>query len=381
MIKKLFSCLVFIPFLFPIIYKVKFSLRNLGSFNLLDLSLLLIILLGTFLIFKENLKLEFKKYFLENPFLKKIILFLFFVLLVSLLNFKNLTLRDLGILKSYFILPVLAGAILIFYLKKKWFKFQDFFYGYLLYTVFLSIIAIVFRFLNLTTFDDRVKLFFESPNQLAIALSLGIISTFVLETKNNKKNYLYLILLIPALLLTKSTGAFLAIFFVSIIFSTKKLFSLKKIFLKIILIFSCFFLLSFFLLPFIAKELHYNPYKNQNSFDSRMVIYSITSKIVSENFWTGIGPANFQKKYLSEQKNSPPYPQWAVPHSHNLFSQILLSFGFGGLFLFFFLLNKKPSFKSRVFYLFLFYFLIHGLADVSIWNNDQAFFFWFIMFF
>jgi len=380
MIKKIFSWLVFLPFLFPIIYKIKIPLKNLGNLNFLDLVLLLIVFLGLILIFQKNLTLDFKNYLSETKFFKKLVLFLAFILFVSFFNFKNLSLRDWGILKSYFILPILTSIIIFYFIKKGWFKIQVFFYCYLVYASFLAFLVIVWKFLNLTTFDNRVGLFFDSPNQLAISLSLAIISIFTLNFKKHKKIYLLLIVLIFALFLTKSSGALFGILSISLL---KNFFHFKENIFKGILVFSCFWLLCLFLINPSLKNLFYdyNPFENKNSFDSRVVISLVSTKIISENFWLGIGPANFQPTYLKKQVFFPPYPQWAVPHTHNLFSQIWISFGFWSLLLFLFLLNKKSHLKSDLYYLFLIYFLIHGLVDVPIWNNDQALFFWFIILF
>jgi O-antigen ligase len=140
------------------------------------------------------------------------------------------------------------------------------------------------------------------------------------------------------------------------------------------------------ILPLIVNTNFYQKaFENKNSFDSRKVIYLVGSRIVRDNFWQGIGPANFQKEYLSKQSNFPPYPQWAVPHSHNLFLQIWISFGFFGFVLWNLFIYKKIIFleksSKKMMAYFLIYFLIHGLVDVPIWNNDQALFFWFIMIF
>jgi O-antigen ligase len=119
-----------------------------------------------------------------------------------------------------------------------------------------------------------------------------------------------------------------------------------------------------------------------------MVIYSVSEKIIKENPLSGIGPAGFQEKYLQEQINFPPYPQWAVPHSHNLFSQIWLSSGLIGLAFFMLIFiakifyaktssfNRKQLFLS---FLIINYFLLHGLVDTPIWKNDLALFFWFFL--
>lgn len=387
LIKKIYPYLFLLPFLFPFIYKLKIPIKTWGNLNGLDLVLILLIILGFTVIFKNQQWLSFKK-FLNQTFLKKIGLFLIIVFISFVFNLDSNWIHELSLIKSFLILPILYGMLVLFFVKEKLLNYWHFFYCYLIYSSGLAILTISFKFLNLTTFDNRIKLFFDSPNQLAIALALGIISAILL-TKNKPRNFVSffipaggLILLLPALFLTKSLGSILAVLIILIILSIKKICYRKVLITKIVVLVSLFFLLLLLLTPFLIKKINYDPFLNQNSLDSRLAIYSVTSKLISNNFWDGIGMKNFQNYYLSEQNNFPPYPQWAVPHSHNLLAQIWLSFGIWGLFFWIVLLLKqKNPLNKEIFYLFLIYFLIHGLVDVPIWNNDQALFFWFIMFF
>jgi O-antigen ligase len=381
LIKRIYPYLALLPFLFPLAYKLKIPVKKWGSFNGLDLILILIIVLGLGIIIKNQQKMKFKN-FLNQSFLKKIGLFLLIISISSFFNLNSNWIHQLSLLKSFFFLPVLFAILITFFFKEKFLNYWHFFYGYLTYSVILGLLTISFKFLNLTTFDDRIKLFFDSPNQLAIALSLGIISNFLLIKNKNRYFFWGLLVLIPALLLTKSTGSVLAILLISIIYFNKGFFKKKRLILKSILVISLIFLFSLFFLSTILQKVNYNPFENKNSFDSRLVIYSVTAKIIPENFLNGIGIDDFQNHYLKKQSFFLPYPQWAVPHSHNLPAQILVSFGVWGLLLWTILLLKsKNPLNQEIFYLFLFYFLIHGLVDVPIWNNDQALFFWFIMLF
>jgi O-antigen ligase len=381
LIKVIYPYLALLPFLFPFVYKIKIPVKDWGSLNGLDLILTLIIFLGLIIIYKNQQWLNFIK-FLNQSFFKKIGLFLIIILISSIFNLNSNWIHQLSLLKSFFFLPISFGVLMTFFLKKKFLNYWYFFYSYLIYSLFLGLFTISFKFFNLTTFDNRVKLFFDSPNQLAVALSLGIISNFLLIKNRNKSFFWGLLILIPALLLTKSAGSILAILIISIIYFSKDVFRKKRLILKTILIISFIFLINLFFLPTILQKINYNPFENKNSFDSRLVIYSVTAKIIPENLLNGIGINGFQNQYLKKQVLFPPYPQWAVPHSHNLLTQILISFGIWGLFFWTVLILKsKNPLNQEIFYLFLFYFLIHGLVDVPIWNNDQALFFWFIMVF
>lgn len=381
LIKKIYPYLALTPFAFPFVYKFKIPIKNWGSLNGLDLILILIIFLGLIIIFKNQQWLTFKK-FLNQSFFKKIGLFLLIISISSIFNLNSNWIHQLSLLKSFFFLPILFGILMAFFFKEKFLNYWHFFYSYLAYSIALGLFTIGFKFLNLTTFDNRIKLFFDSPNQLAIALSLGIISNFLLIKNKNGSFFWGLLILIPALLLTKSTGSILAILALAIIYFSKPFFNKKRLILKIILLTSFIFLVSSLFLPSILQKTNYDPFANKNSFDSRLVIYTVTAKIIPENLLNGIGIDDFQNRYLEKQTLFPPFPQWAVPHSHNLLAQILVSFGIWGLFFWTILLLKpKNPLNQEIFYLFLFYFLIHGLVDVPIWSNDQALFFWFIMVF
>lgn len=387
MIKKIFLKIIYFPFLFPFFYQIKLPLKNLGSFNLLDFILLISIFLGLFLIYQEKNWQDFKKYFWADYLLKSITLFLIIGIFFSIYNSNQNFFRNLGLLKSYFLLPILFTAIVKFFLNKKYFTIWGFLLIYVFYSFFLGFFSIFFWIIKKTTFDNRVSLFFDSPNQLSIALSLGIISTTILyfyKKSSKKLFFLSISTLIIALFLTQSIGSLIAGFFVFLIITIKFLNNNLVLIFKTVLCSSILLIFLLFNLDPLLKKIGHDPFLNRNSSDSRLVIYLATQKIISNNFLEGIGPANFQEKYLEQQSNFPPYPQWAVPHSHNSFLQIWLSFGFFSFLIWIYLLQKKvvsfrkPTLIKKISLYFLLYFLIHGLVDVPFWNNDQALFFWFM---
>ncbi|MDA3814907.1 MAG: O-antigen ligase family protein, partial [Patescibacteria group bacterium] len=132
---------------------------------------------------------------------------------------------------------------------------------------------------------------------------------------------------------------------------------------------------------FINKS-NYTPSIPPSSIDSRVAIYQSTEKIIKNNFFIGIGPLNFQEQYLSYQKYFNPYPQWAVPHAHNVFLHIFAEFGFFALIPFLGLIylkifkNKTKKPREILVFSILIYFIIHGLVDTTIWQNDTALLFW-----
>jgi len=385
MIKNIFSKIVFIPFLLPIIYQIKFPIKNWGSLNLLDLVLIICTALGATLVFKQKKVSKFQKYLSEKIYFKIFLLLLLWIFLVILVNFDSNWLRNLGLLKSFFILPIFFSLILGFFIQEKLIKTRHILINIFIYSSSLGLATIIASLLGETSFDNRVSLFFQSPNQLAMSLALGFICGLFLLNKKRSLLFLGLLLaILQGILLTKSAAALGSIILIGVIFLFFKKSKWLPLILKSIFVVSIFISAFLFLfLNFTLQKTDHDPFLNKNSFDSRLAIYLSTKKIAEKNLFTGIGLSNFQDHYLKNQSFFPPYPQWAVPHAHNFWMQILVSQGLIGLFIWVYLLSKKIFSKKppeKIFIIFLLYFLIHGMVDVPIWSNDLALFFWFILF-
>ncbi|MBT3356358.1 O-antigen ligase family protein [bacterium] len=250
---------------------------------------------------------------------------------------------------------------------------------------FLAISGVIFFFLDKLTFDGRLQIFLNSPNALAMILTPGII--ILLAFLHSKKGFLYIFILlllffhIFSTIATLSFGALLSLSFLVVFFIFKKTTQIEwsrayLILSLVVILFSVFLL---FLAP-LSSMLGYEQKKPASSTDSRIMIYDVTKQIISEHLFWGIGPGNFQKHYLLNQANYPPYPEWAVPHPHN---NILLTIAEGGVFallgLLLLLTNRFDPTKVSygVFLLFLLaYLLLHGIIDTTIWKNDTAVIFW-----
>jgi O-antigen ligase len=107
--------------------------------------------------------------------------------------------------------------------------------------------------------------------------------------------------------------------------------------------------------------------------------------MLKNNFLFGIGPGNFQSKYLEYQKYFPPYLEWAVPEPHNLYLAFWLESGFAGFTGFViltFLWLKRTTFQTKnslvtaVCAGIMLYFLLHGILDTTYWKNDLSLIFW-----
>lgn len=345
-----------------------------------------------------------------------------------------------GILKSWFIVPLIFFFILFGYLNElKTPQRQEKIkllimslalsgFIYLAAFAFGPIFEVVYKIeYNFITFDNRLRLFFDSPNQLAMALTPVIFAFFSLwfgeDALNKVKKMAYFNLtfvFIILLLLTKSLGAILAVLAAFLIFYLikKAMPQVSKIpfaphfiqyFNRLIvaLIFLLFFLAILF--PAIVTLIYNQPKsEDRSSFASRIIIWQSARAILADNLILGVGPGNFQAKYLEYQKKFPPYLEWAVPHPHNTFLTFWTSGGIfaliGFLIIIFYLLKSlisaltlnqnAPTFDpkkdkqdtaSHIFYYFSFlilyfiYFLAHSSIDTLYFKNDLSVVFWFMV--
>ncbi|HEX7586138.1 MAG TPA: O-antigen ligase family protein, partial [Patescibacteria group bacterium] len=122
----------------------------------------------------------------------------------------------------------------------------------------------------------------------------------------------------------------------------------------------------------------------RSSIASRLMIWKTAGKLAHDNPVWGIGPGNFQNKYLEYQKFFPPYLEWAVSHPHNIFLAFFLYSGLAGttgfvmLVFFWFrdILKKEDSALKTIFLGVMIYALLHGLVDTTYFKNDLAVIFW-----
>jgi len=282
----------------------------------------------------------------------------------------------------------------------------------------VAFLGLIFLLTGHLTFDHRLQIFFNSPNQLAMFLAPGlIIGTSFLFTQFNQSAfnsfrkfwllYLSILAIILNIYFTKSLGSWLSLFFIILLLASyyniatnKILKTFSKIFQRysLLIVIGAIIIstLSILNINFLLTKLNHHPQIPPTSNDSRLTTYQVTQKIISNNWFLGIGPGNFQKIYLQEQKNFPTYPQWAIPHAHNNLLHFWSEGGFLaflGLILIYLnilkvdpqrrvssdnLKQKKTSLPQLPFpQLVLLYFILHGLVDTTIWTPPTAIFFWF----
>jgi O-antigen ligase len=372
-----------ILFLLPF-YFIKFKYSWI-SLNLVEI---LISLLFLFWFFNKE-----KKFSILNSQFSIPVNLIFTGLFLSIIANKNYYV-GLGIIKGWFLLPIIFSVIFCDSLEKNekllgWSLAALFFGGAL-----VSIEGIYYWFSGLLTFDGRLDIFYDSPNQLAMYLAPVFLIGFLRFDlskllRSNLKIRLHaicLLLITFNLYLTKSYGAWLAISLTLVaIFCLKyrKIWS-KKYFFIVLIIFVAFITITGF-----EKFENIKNLGERSSLASRIMIWKSAVLMIKSNPLFGIGPGSFQSKYLEYQKYFPPYLEWAVPQPHNLYlafwleSGIIGLAGFIWLMILFFRDNKRAIKNNRSYgticFAIILYFLIHGLVDTTYWRNDMAVVFWIVI--
>ncbi|HOX10448.1 MAG TPA: O-antigen ligase family protein [Candidatus Moranbacteria bacterium] len=314
--------------------------------------------------------------------------------LVLSLFFNNSYAVGFGILKSWFVIPLLFSFAIYSSLQKE--NFLEKIYASLYFSSFLvGFIAIIYKISGIVTYDNRLQAFYSSPNYLAMYLApgifFGIYFLMKYKSQNNLKyiflNLFFLTCLLTALHFTYSYGAWLAVFMSILVTAIFTLSNKKIVFAAII------FAIIFSALIFKTNTEKFSGiFSERSSVASRITIWKSSLMMLKENPWLGIGPGNFQDKYLEFQKYFPPYLEWAVPEPHNIFLAFWLQSGLLGLIGFLLLLcfvfkntwsilkNKKDALLVAPLFMFFVYIVLHGLVDTPFWKNDFAFLFWLCVF-
>ncbi len=287
----------------------------------------------------------------------------------------------IGIIKGWFIIPIIFLFLASEALEGE--RLEKMFQAFYFSALTTAVIAAFFWFFGQTTFDGRLKSFFNSPNYLAMYLSPAIVIGAVLFEKKKVFYFVSLSFILAVFFLTYSFAAWGAVFFsVGAIFLLRGKISKKNILaIGAVLV----ILASFFVLELKAKKMEdFISLDSRSSFSSRVMIWKTAERLIKENIFWGIGPGNFQNKYLEYQKYYPAYLEWAVPHPHNIFLTFWLYSGLLGLIGFLFLLGmffweffkKEKSATSFMALGIMLIILIHGLLDTTYFKNDLAVIFW-----
>jgi len=375
------------------LYLVKVNFWGVPT-NILEILMGIVIVWGFFRWNKETWRKNFQTYKVE------IIIFvlIFLGLVVSFLS-NGHQLRGLGIIKGWFILPALFSWVACCSFKRE--KKKNIFIALYISAFLTALVALAYLLLRNVTFDGRLQAFFDSPNYLAMYLAPGIIIGMIMlaQIPNSKiqipnkfqilKSKIYyplsLLIMLSILFFTYSYAAWISVALaLAIVFLVNNKFSQKYLIIS-----GAIFLVLIFLLKDTAKFQDLVNFNQRSSLASRIMIWQSAGKILSDNWLWGIGPGNFQDKYLEYQKYFPPYLEWAVPHPHNLYLAFWLYGGLLGLLgflglVYFWLKNIIFGLDNPVKLIALgimLYILIHGLVDTTIFKNDLAVIFWLLIFY
>lgn len=360
-----------------------------GLKNVLEVLILVCVFVFIIKILKKQIKLS-QFYFLKNYFWP--LLLLFIALIISILISED-KIRSLGVFKAWFLLPVIFGVIAGSVIEKKK-DFLNLVYFFISSALILSFYGIWQFLTGKTLIDGRVGAIFESANYLAMFLGLALSFVFLINPalphqnfwRGSKSIIIFGIILIT-FLLARSEAAFLGII-LAILFAY--LLKYKKISVDLVILILILVLLAEVFIP----NLFYEKIKNaeRNSFSSRLQIWYVSSKILKENPFLGIGLGCFEAIY---QKYLPYYffppLEWLAPEPHNLFLAFWLQTGILGLMAFFLILrkvlkniqnfiSKKENFVLFGILVALLFVVFQGVIDTPYWKNDFAIVFWFLVF-
>lgn len=384
--------LINIVLLFIPVYLIKFSIYGIRA-NLLE-----VLIIFVFIIYLFQKKCFPRQFFQRHKVVSCSILVILAGLFISTFHNNNWQV-GLGIIKGWFILPIMLGWVV--YEKTKTEEDLKAALKWLYFGILgVAIISLAYFLEGNLTYDKRLRAFYLSPNHLAMYLAPGIIIGLYLiksvifknQSDNNKlKNicaYVFyaasLNVIIASFYLTYSYMAWLAVVLGLMIAHLVKNEKINKQIILIAIIIILLMLVSQWNTEKFANLREFT----QSSLESRIIIWKSALKILKDSPFFGIGPGNFQNKYLEYQKHFPPYLEWAVPQPHNLYLAFWLQSGMLGMAGFLLLIIKwlagimirsKNSQEAEVLLGILFYVLIHGLADTPYWKNDLAVVFWIVL--
>lgn len=330
---------------------------------------------------------DIRRFYQNDKILAGGIILLFLGVFLSTLFSADLR-ASLGVLKGWFFDPFLFFIVLINETRTRE-QIINTLWIFILSAFTVAITSLAYAFFGHLTFDGRLAAFYESPNYLAMYLAPAFLFALYFFAKqkdcNKKIQAVILLFLAAALFLTKSYGAILgvgaALFCIvakKYIGGDREFFSRNK---KTVLVLA---VVVFALLSFLSFQ-KYEQIVNSNersSFHSRLMIWNSSLEMLEDSPIVGIGPGTFQKVYLDYQSRfSIPYLEWAVAEPHNTFLAFYLQSGLVGLagFSLIFYWFYKRARTDDILFIFLVYFMVHGLVDTLYWKNDLSVIFWLII--
>jgi O-antigen ligase len=321
---------------------------------------------------------------------------IFIGLILSTLANQNYR-EGFGIIKGWFFDPILFSFILINKIKEQR-DIENILKTFYFSAFSISLIALEYFFYGHLTYDGRLEAFYSSPNYLAMFLAPSVfigLYLFKIQSASWRTKFKIQNFVIPVTLLLISFIIYFThsyAIWISIILSLLIIGFITKKLNKKILATSALIVFVAFLTQINNPKLK-DIFSERSSLSSRIMIWESSVLMIKNDPIFGIGPGNFQNKYLEYQKYFSPYLEWAVPQPHNLYLAFCLQGGIIGLTGFIILVatwlkktakkilsNQKNSAVLAVSLGIVIYILFHGIFDTTYWKNDLALIFWIIIF-
>jgi O-antigen ligase len=367
--------------------------------------------LGIILALLPTYLLRFEIFGVPTTFLEILILtFLFVTLITKFKNIPNLkklerlnwlvlafvisgvvsvlvspeTIKALGLFKAFIFEPVLIFyAVNLIIVKKSDLRIPMLFLFWSAVIIsiwgiiqYITLLGLPIRFWGTGEEVRRIASVFEFPNALALYLGplIAFFTALCLDKYDlvSRKTFTWGIgLMLLALFLTFSRGAWVAVFF-TLLFLTLKYYPWKKVLLGLAII---LFILT--LVPQIANRLTIS---DPSSMTHLNLVQVGINKIIADPVF-GNGLFGFRDTLV--QAN---YPAEILNYPHNIFLNFWLELGLLGFLSFFSIIwyvldrhKKNPSVLGFAVIAFMAVILIHGLVDVPYFKNDLAILFWFMI--
>lgn len=282
----------------------------------------------------------------------------------------------LGVIKSWFLVPFFFALSAIFILNTRYLipNTRLLWQSLAASGVTVSLIAFGYALLGQFTFDGRLRAFYDSPNQLGMYLAITLVTTAWLARKYHGSSIKYQVFITLAFLLqllvlylTQSQSGMLGALagLAAILFwpRFKKIHNTKYLILNTVLL--AVYLLASILIT--TQVRYFLAPADRSSLASRAQIWQAAWDIGKDNWFLGIGPRQFQAKYLEYQPKYPPYLEWAAPQPHNLLLATWLQAGLVGLVGFLLLISRR-AFNPIILAL-----LVMGLFDTPVLAGDTSF--------
>jgi O-antigen ligase len=376
-------------------YLLRFSL---GGIPTTALEIMLYILFLSFL-WKDRKDLHPRKavrdFFRQEKFLAWGLVFLFAGAGLSTCFSSDLR-TSLGVLKGWFFDPLLFFIVYIRTIRTSS-EVRNSILAYIVSAVAVALAALAYAAVGTLTFDGRLRAFYESPNYLAMylapALLLGSCLFFTRKFtfpffRHEKSGVIsagILGMILVALLLTRSYGAILGLGASAALLGARTYLRAgarrKGKLRRPVAVLGALALVVFAGLSWQKYEQIIHS-QARSSFHSRLMIWNAAAKMLEDSPLVGIGPGTFQETYLEYQDRFPvPYLEWAVPEPHNTFLAFYLQLGLLGFAGFLLLLAGlgRAARQEDLLFLFLAYFLVHGMVDTLYWKNDLAMIFFLML--